>query len=407
MFKPIRPSEVSAHGTLDYLLVAFVAMVGLAYLNFLPAVVDALVYGMELTEAQAGQVVALNGYGALLGLMAAALLSERLPWRTLLFGALAMLCGLDFSTVWLNDYSLMLVWRCVGGALGGMSVGIAFTVLAKLRKGDRAFGLLLLMQFGIGSLVIYALPTLRVWGGELAVFYVMSALCALGLICTLLLPSFKGCVPFANGSERQKGQPPQKRIRANTLLLLLAMSAYLIAASAIWTYVGQIGHTAGFDEVTVNISIAVTGLLGLAGAMLPVIGVHRFGRSCWLAAGVVLSFCSAVLLCFSAHLFAYVIAMSLLFFSWPAVHSYFLALITQDDTHTTLASIAALLSYGALATGPMLGSLLLRDERFLIMLCGCALLFALSFLLLLKPVHRYQVSDYKRITPSSRKHAAR
>ncbi|CAM4296378.1 MFS transporter [Pseudoalteromonas byunsanensis] len=407
MFKPIRLNKVSASGTLDYLLIAFIAMVGLAYLNFLPSVVNALVYGMGLTEAQAGQVVALNGYGALLGLIGATLVIERLPWRTVLFVMLAVLCVVDFSTIWLDDYATTLVWRFMGGILGGVSVGIAFTILAKLHNGDRAFGLLLLMQFGIGSLVIYVLPTLRTWGGDLAVFYVMSALCALGLICLLLLPNFNTPPLLAGAAKPQQRHKQQKDTRAYELLLLFAMSVYLIAASAIWTYVGQIGLKAGFDEEIINMSIALTGLLGLAGAMLPVIGIHRFGRLYWMLAGVALSFCAAVLLCFSYHLVAYIVAMSLLFFSWPAVHSYFLAVITQDDKHTKLASIAALLSYGSLATGPMLSSLLLIDERFLTMLCGCALLFGMSFLVLLKQIGRYEISDNKQITTSPREHAVR
>ncbi|OHU86693.1 MULTISPECIES: MFS transporter [Pseudoalteromonas] len=405
MLKHIRLGKVSADSMLGYLFMAFVAMVGLAYLNFLPSVVDALVGGMGLSESQAGQVVALNGYGALLGLMGVTLLIDRLPWRSMLFVVLALLCAVDIGTVWLNDNSLIHSLRFIGGVLGGMGVGIAFTILAKLHNGDRAFGLLLLMQFGIGSLVIYVLPMLKAWGGELAVFYVMAALCALGLMCTLLLPNFNAQRVPASTHESHQGKKSQSSSQAYRLLF--AMSTYLIAASAIWSYVGQIGLKAGFDEHTIHISIALTGLLGLAGAMLPIIGIHRVGRCYWLMIGVALSIGSAVLLCFSHQLLAYVIAMSLLFFAWPAVHSYLLSLITQHNNHVKLASIAALVSYGALATGPMLGSVLLSKAHFSIMLSGCALLFALSFLLLIKPVLRHKATNSKPLNSPSHQQTVR
>ncbi len=390
MLKHFILRKVPANSAISYFFFAFIAMAGLSYINFLPGVVNALAGGIGFSDAEAGQVVALNGYGGLLGSTMAIFLVRRIHWQRTMFTFLAALVVVDLSTVWIvvDDYSLMLSWRFLAGVLGGLCVGIAFSVLARLSNPDRAFGALLFVQFSIGALVIYWLPALEAQLDAYAVFYVMASFALLSLVFLLFLPE------LALESRSIKRPMSFSGVFGCALLLLLAITCYQVAASAIWAYVGLIGLGAGIDNESVSLYIAVTGLLGLLGAMLPVISGNRFGRLYWIMAGIALSIVSALMLSFSQlSSLLYVISMALLFFSWPAVYSYLLAVTAEIDSSGRLSVIAAVVSSAGLASGPLLASGLLDSGNFSVMLYTCGVIFLLSFFLLFKPV---QAQEKKR-----------
>ncbi|WP_281556999.1 MFS transporter [Thalassomonas sp. RHCl1] len=398
MLQHFISGKISATSPLAYFFLAFIAMSGLCYINFLPGVVNALATGIGFSDTRAGQIVAFNGYGGLVGSTMAIFLVRRIAWRPAILIFLAALALMDIATLRIEDYGIMLGWRFLAGVFGGLSLGIGFSVLARLNNPDRAFGTLVFIQFAVGSLVIYLLPALERLLSVYAVFYVMASIVLLSLVMVVFLP------PLPLDKKSSKQARPFSKNNGKALLLLLAILSYLIAASAIWAYVGLIGLSAGITPENVSTYIAITGLLGLPGAMLPVIAGDCFGRSYWLIGGILLSAFAALLLNFSHASPAYISAMALLFFSWPAVQSYLLAITAEMDGSGRLSTIAALVSSVALATGPLLASSLLTSDlpgsgKYSVMLYSCAMIFLLSFLLLLKPV-RAQEKTGAALLPS-------
>ena len=179
----------------------------------------------------------------------------------------------------------------------------------------------------------------------------------------------------------------------HAFLLLLAIMLYQVAASAIWAYVGLIGLAAGLAAEPVSVYIAATGLLGLLGAMAPMLIGKRHGRLSWLLLGVAVSAIAALLLIFAAHPVLYVLAMAMLFIAWPAVQSYLLAVTAGLDASGKLATTAAVVSFAGLATGPLLASGLLENGSYLFMLIICALIFLLSGVVLFKPVRTQEMRE--------------
>ncbi|WNO08610.1 MFS transporter [Teredinibacter sp. KSP-S5-2] len=372
--------KISEGSPLAYIFLAFIAMAGLSYVNFLPGVVNALAGGIGFSDVEAGQIVASNTYGGLLGSVIAIFLVRRVNWQRALFVFFIGLILFDVTTMWINSYAGMLGWRFSAGIFGGLCVGVAFSVLARLSNPDRAFGALLFIQFCIGSLVIYLLPVFETTYSEHAVFLVMAGFSLLSVIFLIFLPRLqhkpKAALPGTSFST----------MFAYALLLLLSIAFYQVGASAIWAYVGLIGLGAGIADESVSVYIALTGLLGLLGAALPVISGNRFGRLHWVVAGVVLSMLSAALLRFSTQASVYVVAMALLFFSWPAVLSFLLAVTSELDSSGRLSTIANVVSFIGLASGPLLGASLLDNGNFSMMLNACVITFLLSLFLLFKPV---------------------
>lgn len=392
---------------LTYLLLAFVAMSGLSYLNFLPGVVNALAGDIGFSESAAGQIVALNSYGALLGSSIAILLVRPLRgyWQPTLLLCLLGLLLLDIATAMSGPLgspgtqdrlNAMLCWRFAAGAIGGLALSLAVAQLAKLDNPDRAFGTLLFVQFSVGSLVMMLLPGFEAQFGAYAVFYLMAGLSLLSLLMLLWLP--------AQSARATQHLPTAAAIQScaggsyrHACLLLLAIGAYQLAASAIWAYAGLIGLAAAISPDKVNNYIAATGLLGLLGALIPMLLGQRYGRQPLLLAGTVLSITAAVLLNFAAQHWVYLLALALLFLAWPAVQSYLLAVSAAFDRSGRLSSIASLVAAVGMASGPLMASMLLAPKDFSKMLYSCAAIFLLSYLLsyllLLPPVTAQQKTN--------------
>src|SRR5690606_17508585 len=121
-------------------------------------------------------------------------------------------------------------------------------------------------------------------------------------------------------------------------------------------------------------------------AMLPVINGKRFGRLFWVTIGLAMSMVAVVLLNYAQHTVLYVAAMALLFFAWPAVQSFLLAVTADMDRTGRPSAIAGLTAYVGVASGPLFAASLLDRDGFSVMLYSCAGIFSMSFLLLLRPV---------------------
>src|SRR3546814_2588575 len=124
------------------------------------AIVDGLVTALGFSNEQAGTVGAANIYGASVGSLIAVLLVRRVRWRPTLLSLLSLLLLLDLGSLAILDPGTLTAMRALHGLVGGTAVGTAYSVMARTHSPDRAFGMLLLVQFGLGGLGVMFLPTL-------------------------------------------------------------------------------------------------------------------------------------------------------------------------------------------------------------------------------------------------------
>mgnify|MGYP000863803656 FL=1 len=143
-----------------YALLSVVATAGFFYVNIMAAIVDGLITGLHFSNAEAGMVGSANIYGASVGALVAVFLVRRIAWRPALFSLLALLLGLDLLSTLIQTPQMLIAVRAVHGVIGGMAVGVSYSVIARTASPDRAFGMLLLVQFGLGGLGVMFLPGL-------------------------------------------------------------------------------------------------------------------------------------------------------------------------------------------------------------------------------------------------------
>src|SRR5215207_1750495 len=107
--------KVAPDGLPSAVFLAFLATAGLFYVNIMAAIVDGLVSGLGFTDAQAGQVAAVNTYGAAIGAAISIFTIARIPWRRTAIACLATLIAIDLLSIWVTGPGAMIALRSVHG----------------------------------------------------------------------------------------------------------------------------------------------------------------------------------------------------------------------------------------------------------------------------------------------------
>jgi MFS family permease len=101
-----------------------------------------------------------------------------------------VLCGLivvDLISTLIKVPDLLIGLRFFHGLMGGLLVGVAFAVIARTKTPDRTFGMLLVVQFGLGGLGLMFLPRLVPVFGHGVLFLSLAAFSAVTLAMTPFL----------------------------------------------------------------------------------------------------------------------------------------------------------------------------------------------------------------------------
>ena len=155
-----RLPKVSPNSMLARVLLAFLASAGLYYVNIMPALVDGLKVGLGFSNKQAGLVGSCNVYGAACGAFLIVFLVRRINWRSAAHLLLLGLIGMDLLSMLVKNPFGLMGARFLHGFIGGMLIGISFSIFARTTAPDRTFGVLLLVQVFAGGLGVMSLPLL-------------------------------------------------------------------------------------------------------------------------------------------------------------------------------------------------------------------------------------------------------
>ncbi|MGB4859164.1 MAG: MFS transporter, partial [Dokdonella sp.] len=202
-----------------YLLFALLATAGFFYINIMAAIVDGLITGLGFSNAQAGMVGSANIYGASVGALSAVFVVRRIEWRQALVVLFAILIAIDLASTLIHTPNILIAVRAVHGFIGGMTVGIVYSVMARLHSPDRAFGVLLVLQFGLGGLGVMFLPQLVPLYGARILFLVLAALTAIALVSMLAIPKRLG----KNRSNAELAAIPANYRKLTVVLALAAL----------------------------------------------------------------------------------------------------------------------------------------------------------------------------------------
>lgn len=366
--------RAAPNGLIAAVLLSFLATAGLFYVNIMPAIIEGLTRGLGLTTREAGLIGSANVYGAAVGAFAAAFLIRRWPWRPTTIMLLIALMSLDLASMELESAAALILLRAVHGVVGGLLVGFAFAVIARTLRPERTFGMLLLVQFGLGGLGVMFLPQLAVAHGTWVLFLSLFSFSAVTL---LMVPWLDHYPP----RERTVSTDMTRNIKLPLpfMLALLAVCLFQAANMALFSYILGLGRHFGLDDTFAAQAVGSATWIGMAGSVLVIALSVRVGRVAPLIVALTLTAIGFWILHYASSKTLFVLANCGTGITWAFVMPYLLGMCAEFDEGGQAAALGGFASKMGLASGPLLGAMLLGEERYdlLINMSGAGILLCM------------------------------
>ena len=188
---------------------------------------------------------------------------------------------------------------------------------------------------------------------------VFGVLMLFSLMTLLILP----LIPNVKDADNNKN--PFK-INLSFLLVLALVALFLFQASnmGVADYAFELGKDIGLVNTEISNLLTVANIISISGGLLVYIIGTKYGRTIPLLVGVSVSAIFTFLLHYSDNISIYFIANAVTGIAWAFVIHYILGLCASFDSHAQMAALAGFISKVGLATGPLIGSLLILDYGF-------------------------------------------
>lgn len=368
-----------------YALLALIATAGFFYVNIMSAIVDGLITGLGFSNAQAGMVGAANIYGASVGSLVAVFLIRRIRWRPVLITLLTLLLLLDLGSALIRTPEIFVGVRALHGLVGGMSVGITYSVMARMASPDRAFGMLLLVQFGLGGLGVMFLPGLVPEFGARILFFTLATLTILALVAISVIPELaeRQSRNEAGGAERLSASA--RWLAGLTLLAIFLFQGGNMGLAAFIIRLGE-HHALGRDFIGQALGWATW--VGMLGAVAVIVMGLRHGRVRPLLAAMLLTLVGMAGFYWSGDGAIFFAANVGIAITWSFVVPYLFGMLSRLDVSGRLATLGGFVSKLGLASGPMLAGQILADDDFSALITLSILALALSGIVMLAAAQR-------------------
>lgn len=351
------PSPVAANGITARVMLAFLATAGLFYVNIMPALVSGLISGLDFSNRDAGLVGSLNIYGAAVGALFAVFIIRRISWKPVCIALLLLLISVDFLSMLVTEELTMMILRAFHGGIGGLLVGVSFAVIARTELVHKTFGMLLLVQFGLGGLGVWALPPLVPELGSWILFFALIAFSTAALIMLFFLPDYPVEVrdPDAIIAPVEKGP-----LSASVFAVFLFQAANM----ALYAYIIDLGKQAGLTLSTISPALGVSAWMGILGSLAVILLATKWGRLFPIMLGIFITAAATYALHFSFSPLVFWVANIAVGMTWAFSIAYLLGVCSEFDKAGQMAALAGFSSKLGLASGPLFAALIVEEGNY-------------------------------------------
>jgi predicted MFS family arabinose efflux permease len=368
-------STLNQSSVLAAILYSIVATAGLFYVNLGGAFLSAFVDGLGVERDVAGYIVSANKYGAAFGALIATFIVKRVEWRKVIRLLFMALIAFDLISTQFSNPQTLIILRFIHGTIGGLSVGIGLSIIARTYNPDKIFGMLLVVQYSFGSLGIWLVPRLVDSFGYSAAF---GTLISFTLMTLLILP-FVPNVESPSKSDNTTSGLFQIPMTMMLFFVLCALFLFQAANMGVADYAFELGKDIGLSNNEISNILTLANIISISGGLLVYIIGTKFGRTIPLIIGISVATIFTYLLHYSDNTNIYFIANTFTGIAWGFTIPYLLGLCATFDFHGQMAALAGFVSKMGLASGPLIGSLFIISNGFsyIINLATIALLIVL------------------------------
>jgi len=348
-------------GHIASVLLAFLTTAGLFYVNIMPALVSGLVEGLGFSKQAAGHVASANVYGAALGAFGSVFAIKHFHWRPTAITALLMLIGLDILSSTMTDSTILIGARFIHGSTGGFLVGIGFSVIARTRVPDRSFGMLLIVQYGLGGVGLMFLPKLVPLYGTEVLFY---ALIAFSLVTLLMVPFMGTYAPKPKTALSNDSGSEDKVYLKPLLMGLFAVFFFQAANMGLAAYVIELGKSYSLATSDISTTLGIANWIAVGGAALVYLVGIKFGRLLPLMGGMIVTVLGILMFKLSASESMFFLANVITGVTWAFLIPYLLGMCSAFDGHGRMAALSGFFSKMGLASGPFIAAQVVGEGNY-------------------------------------------
>ena len=245
------------------------ALAGLAASGFLCIVTETLpagllpqiASGLQISEAIAGQLVAVYALGSLLAAIPLTSLTQGLRRRPVLLTTIICFVVGNTLTAWAGSFTVVLVARFVAGCAAGLAWGILAGYARSIVRADQTGPAMALAMVGVPLALSLGVPIGTFLGGLVGwrgSFLILSALSVV-LIGWII---FK--VPDAAGRTGDD-RPSLRRVVATPgiIPILLVILAWMTGHNTLYTYIAPFATAASVRVDLVLLAFGISSLVGI------------------------------------------------------------------------------------------------------------------------------------------------
>jgi predicted MFS family arabinose efflux permease len=369
-----RSPKVSPNGMLARVLLAFLATAGFFYVNIMPALVDGLKVGLGFSNKQAGLVGSCNVYGAACGAFLIVFLVRRLNWRSAARFFLLGLIGMDLLSMLVKNPFALMGARFLHGFIGGMLVGLSFSIFARTVAPDRTFGVLLLVQVFAGGLGVMTLPLLVPRFGTDVLFATLILFSLTTLVMLPFLPDY----PVKTPAPGIPGAAADRLQLKPLLLALLSVFFFQAANMGLFAFIIGLGKHYGLPVAFVSETLGIANWIATLGAVLVIVVSTRFGIFKPILGGMLLTLVGTYVFNYSSVKWLWIAANIGTGITWNFVISHLLGMCARFDQTGQTAVWAGFASKMGLASGPMLFSFIVGAGNYSALIAIALVLLTLA-----------------------------
>jgi Na+/melibiose symporter-like transporter len=243
--------------------------------------------------------------------------------------------------------------------VGGISVGIGLAVIARTRIPDRAFGMLLTVQYGAGGLGLMFLPRLAHQFGPQVLFLALATFTSI----TLLMLPFLAEYPPRERAPALVGAPAAVR-RAPLLKTLVAVFLFQASNMGLSAFIFPLARHYGLGDAFISNTLGVANWIGALGSIAVIWLAGRQGRAAPIFIVLVATILGTAAFLHSELAFVFIAANAVTAIAWSFLIPYFFGMCSDFDPAGQSATLAGFFSKLGLASGPAAAALLLGQDNY-------------------------------------------
>jgi hypothetical protein len=272
-----------------------------------------------------------------------------------------------------NPFALMGT-RFLHGFIGGMLVGISFSLFARTIAPDRTFGVLLLVQVFAGGIGVMSLPVLVPKFGTNILFATLILFSLATLVMLQFLPDYP-VKPIVKRAEGAAAEPLQLK---PLLLALFAVFFFQAANMGLFAFIIGLGKRRGLDVTFISETLGIANWIATIGALLVVVISTRFGIFKAIIGGMLLTIAGTYMFNYCDVKWIWIAANVGTGITWNFVISHLLGMCARFDRTGQTAVWGGFASKMGLASGPMLFSFLVGAGNYSVLIAAALVLLGLA-----------------------------